>query len=146
MTTASTSWRDAVQTPDEAATEALGRQLAGKLTGGELVALHGDLGAGKTVFARGVARGLGVFVPVTSPTFTILQEYVGDSLRLYHVDLYRLHGVEDALSFGLEDYLDDNAGVTLIEWPERAPELFADRPVIHVWIRHVAGGREVVCG
>ncbi len=129
------------QTADE--TEELGRCLAQDLTGGEVIALHGDLGAGKTVFARGLARGLGIDEAITSPTFTIVQEYQGTRLRFYHIDLYRLYGVDDALGFGLSDYLRDSLGVTAVEWPERAAELFVDSTIIQVHIHHQSDGRRI---
>jgi tRNA threonylcarbamoyladenosine biosynthesis protein TsaE len=96
-----------------------GRDFAAALRGGDIVALHGNLGAGKTVFARGVARGLGIEEPVTSPTFTVVQEYEGACLRLYHIDLYRLQNEDEAIAFGIEDFLNDPEAVTLLEWAER---------------------------
>jgi tRNA threonylcarbamoyladenosine biosynthesis protein TsaE len=108
-----------IDCPDEAATLAAAADLAASLRGGDLVALSGDLGAGKTVFARGLARALGVREPVTSPTFTIVQEYDAPPWRLYHVDLYRLDDAAQAVAFGIEDYLDDPAGIVIVEWPDR---------------------------
>ncbi len=127
----------------EEETEALGSALAETLCGGAQIALHGDLGAGKTVFTRGLARGLGIQDPVTSPTFTIVQEYIGDTLRLYHIDLYRLHGVHDALAFGIEDFLEDDSAVIAIEWSERIEELLEAERLIHVHIMHHPDGREL---
>jgi len=86
--------------------------------GGLVVALRGGLGAGKTTFAKGFARGLGINEEVTSPTYTIVSEYEG-RLRLHHVDAYRLSGPEDFDSVGGEDLLSDSCGVCLIEWSER---------------------------
>ena len=127
--------------PDE--TEAAGRRLAATLDGGSIVALHGDLGAGKTVFARGMARQLGVTEAVTSPTFTIVQEYHGARLRVNHIDLYRLSGAVDALGFGLDDYLADMSAVNIIEWPERLEDLLQEERALHVTIRHCAEGRRI---
>jgi len=130
----------------EEATLAAGERLAAALRGGSVVALAGDLGAGKTVFARGVARGLGITEPVTSPTFAIVQEYRGRHWRLCHIDLYRLRGAADALSFGLADYLADDQAVVLIEWPDRIAGLLAGRPgLVRVELRHCPGGREIRC-
>lgn len=101
-------------------TEAFAGDLARRLPDGAVVTLHGDLGTGKTVFARGLARGLGVAEPVTSPTFAIVQEYPCPAARwFYHLDLYRLHGVGDALACGLDEFLFQPGTVTAIEWAER---------------------------
>ena len=130
-------------TRNEDETEALGRHLATRLRGGEVIALYGDLGAGKTVFARGLARGLGIALPITSPTFAIVQEYQGADLRFYHVDLYRLGTAAEAQAFGLDEMLADPHGVTAIEWPERlGPQLAACRPVV-VRLAHDPAGRRV---
>jgi tRNA threonylcarbamoyladenosine biosynthesis protein TsaE len=100
-----------------AATRALGTRLGAAAAPGDVIALVGPLGAGKTELARGIARGLGVTEPVASPTFVIVAEHAG-RLPLFHVDCYRLDGAEDALAAGI---LDDRAaeGVTVIEWAER---------------------------
>jgi len=103
-------------------TEAAGRRLAATLRPGDVVALTGDLGAGKTAFVRGVAAGLGCGDPVTSPTFTLIQEYGGGRLPLYHMDLYRLETTEEALRIGIDEYLEGD-GVTFIEWGEKFPAL-----------------------
>lgn len=95
----------------------IGRLLGSRLEPGSVVCLEGNLGAGKTHLAKGVALGLGVEDHVTSPTFTIINEYEG-RLPLYHVDAYRLEEEDEAYELGLEEYLYGN-GVTLIEWPDR---------------------------
>ena len=116
-----------IETADAAETEALGCRLAGVLPPGAVLTLYGDLGAGKTVLARGIARGLGISEPVTSPTFTIVQEYrAPDDRWLYHLDLYRIRDDIDALAFGIEEYLFNPAAITVVEWPERIPGLLAD--------------------
>jgi tRNA threonylcarbamoyladenosine biosynthesis protein TsaE len=97
--------------------------VARTLTGGTVLALYGDLGAGKTVFARGVAHGLGIREAVTSPTFTVVQEYRHNRGVLYHLDMYRIQGAEDALAFGIEDFLFAPEAVTVVEWPERILDL-----------------------
>lgn len=105
----------------EQETYELGMALAGLLRGGELVVLEGDLGLGKTVFARGIAASLGVLPEdVTSPSFTLVQEYRGGRLPMYHVDLYRLGEVPDVADLGLEDLL-ASGGVVVVEWGERLP-------------------------
>ena len=105
--------------PDAAATEALGRALGPLLREGDVVALFGDLGAGKTSLARGVLAALGLAEEAPSPTFAIVQPYAPPevSLPVAHVDLYRLDAPEDAQELGLDEWLED--GALLIEWPER---------------------------
>lgn len=104
---------------DPAVSLALGAGLGRELEAGDILALWGELGVGKTLFAGGVARGLGVpeGIPITSPSFTIINEYMG-RLRLYHLDLYRLAGFEDLDSFPWREAL-FGGGVAVIEWPER---------------------------
>lgn len=105
----------------EQETYELGLALAGRLRGGELVVLEGDLGLGKTVFARGIAASLGVLPEdVTSPSFALVQEYRGGRLPMYHVDLYRLGERPDIADLGLEDLL-ASGGVVVVEWGERLP-------------------------
>jgi len=103
---------------------AVGREIAAQLRPGDVVLLAGDLGAGKTAFVRGLAEGLGIDPSdVTSPTFTLIQEYSGGRMPLYHVDLYRLKAIE-VDDLGLDD-LTMEGGVTAIEWPDRLPRPFA---------------------
>lgn len=111
-----------VLTHSPAETEHAGEALAAKLTAGTVLALRGGLGAGKTAFTRGLARGLGYSGQVTSPTFTIVNEYEGGRLPLFHFDLYRLSSPDELLDIGWEDYL-DRGGVCAVEWSERATEL-----------------------
>ena len=95
------------------------------------IALHGDLGAGKTAFVQGIALALDINVPVTSPTFTIANQYSGPT-PLLHIDLYRLTSVDEVQAFGFEEYL-EAAGIAAIEWPERAGELLpADTIHVHI--------------
>lgn len=112
-----------------AETEALGAQTAQHLSPGTVLAYRGDLGLGKTAFTRGLARGLGVTARVTSPTFTLVNEYAG-RLPLFHFDLYRLGGADDLFDIGWEDYL-DRGGICAVEWSERAPEAL---PEDTVWV------------
>lgn len=98
-------------------TEQLGFRLAQKLHGGEIIAYTGDLGAGKTAFTRGIAQGLGITERVTSPTFTIVNEYEGGRLPLFHFDMYRLGSSDELYDIGWEDYLARN-GVCAVEWSE----------------------------
>lgn len=112
-------------------TEALAARLAGLLRSGDVVALHGDLGAGKTSFVRGILRALGHQGEVPSPTFSLVQQYETGSLEIWHFDFYRLESGEEVRELGIEDAL--ASGVSLIEWPERAPDqLPADRLDVHI--------------
>ena len=104
-------------------TEALGAELAVRLRPGDVVAYTGDLGAGKTAFTRGIARGLGIPEGVTSPTFTIVNEYEGGRLPLFHFDLYRLGDPEE-----LFDYL-ARGGVCAVEWSENVADALEDEPI-----------------
>ncbi len=106
----------------EAQTRRLGRRLAAFLNPGDVLALIGDLGSGKTRWIQGVCQGLEVTDPVISPTFTLVNEYYG-RWPIYHIDLYRLSKSTEALTFGLEDYL-YGSGISLIEWADRADEFF----------------------
>ena len=107
-------------TQSAAETRALGQWLAGQLLPGDVVLLEGELGAGKSELARGIARGLGVTETVTSPSFTILNVYESGRAPLYHFDWYRIEDEEELWELGLQDYLGRD-GIALIEWPERAP-------------------------
>ena len=104
------------QNPTE--TEALGEKFGRAARAGLVIALSGDLGAGKTQFVKGLARGMGISGRVHSPTFALINEYVGGRLKLFHLDLYRLETVEQILSAGIEEYLQPE-GVSVIEWAER---------------------------
>ena len=104
------------------AAQAFGESWAANFVGGEIIAFYGVLGAGKTQLAKGLARGLGFKGEVTSPTFTIVHEYIGGRLPMYHIDLYRIENEKDAIDIGLEEYLPGD-GVTVIEWPERIASL-----------------------
>ena len=105
--------------PEE--TEKVGAALGKILNPGTILAYRGDLGAGKTAFTRGLARGLGYAEPVTSPTYTIVNEYLGGRLPLFHFDMYRLASSDDLWDIGWEDYLDRN-GVCAVEWSENVED------------------------
>ena len=100
-----------------AETEQTGEELAKSITGGTVVAMFGDLGAGKTAFVRGMAKGFGITDRVTSPTFAIVNEYQGEKIRLCHFDMYRLSSAEELYEIGWEDYL-TNDTVCAVEWSE----------------------------
>ena len=115
--------------PDE--TEALGEKLGKLLRPGTVLAYLGDLGAGKTAFTRGLARGLGCRETVTSPTYTIVNEYLGGRLPLFHFDMYRLASSDDLWDIGWEDYL-DRQGVCAVEWSENVPEAMAGALTVRI--------------
>ena len=117
-------------------TEALGAELAVRLRPGDVVAYTGDLGAGKTAFTRGIARGLGIPEGVTSPTFTIVNEYEGGRLPLFHFDMYRLGSADDLFDIGWEDFL-RRGGICAVEWSETVQEAL-DADTIYVDIRRGA--------
>ena len=106
-------------------TEALGQKLGQKLPAGTVIAYRGDLGAGKTAFTRGLARGLGIQDPVTSPTYTIVNEYLGGRVSLFHFDMYRLHSADDLFDIGWDDYL-ERQGICAVEWSENVAEALED--------------------
>jgi len=108
-----------------AETEAFGRRLAEGESAGSVLALKGELGSGKTQFVKGVVAGLGSKAPATSPTFTIVHEYAGGRLPVYHFDFFRLHDYQSVARLGLNDYFFGD-GVSVIEWADRFPELIPD--------------------
>ena len=105
-----------------AETEAIGAEFAKTLTGGAVIAMYGDLGAGKTAFVRGMARGMGLDCRVSSPTFTIVNEYLGDR-ELIHFDMYRLQSADELFDIGWEDYIARGA-VCAVEWSENVKDAF----------------------
>jgi len=105
-----------------AETEEIGRRFANNVDMGSVLALEGDLGSGKTQFTKGLVVGLGSSTPVTSPTFTIIHEYPGGRLPVYHFDFFRLEDQESVARLGLDDYLFGD-GISVIEWADRFPEL-----------------------
>ncbi len=116
-----------IETHSEEETEALGERLGKCLPSGSVVALYGDLGAGKTALVRGMARGLELGEAVSSPTFTIVNEYPGHP-ALFHFDLYRLKNAEELYAIGWEDYLDRD-GICVTEWSENAEEALPEDAV-----------------
>ena len=106
-------------------TEKVGEKLAQQLLPGAVIAYTGDLGAGKTAFTRGLARGLGCAEQVTSPTYTIVNEYLSGKMPLFHFDMYRLHSADDLFDIGWEDYL-ERGGVCAVEWSENVADALED--------------------
>jgi tRNA threonylcarbamoyladenosine biosynthesis protein TsaE len=131
-----------VKTPNEAAMEDFGAQIAAVSPPGVILFLTGELGAGKTTLARGFLRGLGYLGPVKSPTYTLVEPYELGAARVYHLDLYRLSDPEELEFMGIRDYFDD-VSTCLIEWPERAAcQLPA--PDLRLEILYSKSGRRVV--
>lgn len=112
-------------------TQALGQKLASRLAPGDVIAYFGDLGAGKTAFTRGLAQGLGITDPVTSPTYTIVNEYLSGRIPLFHFDMYRLSSSDELFDIGWEDYL-SRGGVCAVEWSENVIDAL---PEDTVWVR-----------
>ena len=111
-------------------TEQVGAALAAQLTPGTIIAYRGDLGAGKTAFTRGLAKGLGAAEPVTSPTYTIVNEYLSGRIPLFHFDMYRLRSADDLFDIGWDDYL-ERGGVCAVEWSENVTEAMENA----IWVR-----------
>jgi len=109
-----------------AETEEIGRRFANNVDMGSVLALEGDLGSGKTKFTKGLVVGLGSSTPVTSPTFTIIHEYPGGRLPVYHFDFFRLEDQESVARLGLDDYLFGD-GISVIEWADRFPEFIPEQ-------------------
>ena len=123
--------------PEE--TEALGEKIGRTLRGGEVLALFGGMGMGKTAFARGLARGLGVTGEVSSPTFALVHEYTG-TLTMYHFDMYRVTDWDDLYSTGFFDYLESGGGL-LIEWSENIENALPENAA-KIWVRRGSGENE----
>ncbi len=103
-------------------TENIAEEVAKKLSSGDVILLLGDMGVGKTVFTKGICRAMGVTDYVTSPTFTVVNEYEGESFPVYHFDLYRIEEADELIEIGFEEYL-SSGGVCIIEWPQIAGHL-----------------------
>ena len=118
-------------THSPAETENIGAALGRVLPAGTVIAYEGDLGAGKTAFTRGLAKGLGCTEQVTSPTYTIVNEYLSGRLPLFHFDMYRLASAEDLWDIGWDDYL-DRSGVCAVEWSENVREALEDPVIVRI--------------
>ena len=128
-----TIWQKTSEGPDE--TWQIASEFFSTLNRGDVIAFHGDLGAGKTCFIQGIANAMDIREPVSSPTYTLINEYRA-AFPLYHMDLYRLAGPEEAFDLGLDEYIDGN-GLTVIEWAERTEELLPAR-TMHLFFEHGA--------
>lgn len=127
--------------PEE--TEKIGEALAKSLQPGTILAYRGDLGAGKTAFTRGLARGLGCKETVTSPTYTIVNEYLGGRLPLFHFDMYRLASSDDLWDIGWEDYL-DRGGVCVVEWSENVADALPEDAVVVSFTRGETDNERII--
>ncbi len=124
---------------NEQQTLKLGEYLGSILFPGCVICLKGDLGAGKTTFTKGIAKGLGIEEPVTSPTFTIINQYEGKNI-LYHIDTYRMDTLQDMIDLGVEEYLPALDGITVVEWPELIEDILpSDRLIINL----IHGGEDL---
>ena len=130
------------ETVSQLQTEQLGERFAAVLRAGDMVAMRGGLGAGKTAFTRGVARGLGYTCPVSSPTFAIVNEYRGGRLDLAHFDVYRIADENELYGTGFYDYL-DGGFVIFMEWSENVPFAIEDDAII-LSIAHGEGDRRII--
>jgi tRNA threonylcarbamoyladenosine biosynthesis protein TsaE len=120
------------RSPDQ--TQRLGARLGALLQGGDVICLEGPLGSGKTCLAQGIGRGWGVSQTLISPTYVLVREYArpAEPVRLYHVDLYRVSGVDEALGLGMDEFVGDERAVCVIEWAERARTAM---PPERLWVR-----------
>lgn len=121
-------------------TQAVARKLLPQIKEHRIVALHGELGAGKTCFVQGLAAALGLEMAVTSPTYTLINEYRGEHLRLYHVDTYRLNSPEEGYSLGLEE-LFESGELVVIEWAERIGSMLPEH-ALHIQIQPGEGDQQ----
>ena len=119
-------------------TQQIGRELATHLRSGSIIALHGDLGAGKTTLMKGIATGLGVKSDITSPTFTLLNIYQGGKYQVVHIDTYRLKDEKELIAIGAEDFLGALDTICIIEWPEKISGLLRGRAIMDVTLEHLS--------
>jgi tRNA threonylcarbamoyladenosine biosynthesis protein TsaE len=125
------------QSNSEQETAKFAADFVSEIDFGTSIALHGNLGCGKTVFARGFANGLGIKERISSPTFTIVQEYpLVDAKLFYHMDFYRIHDSEEAFAFGLDDFLSNPDAICVMEWAERVEDIL-DEETIHIEINRI---------
>lgn len=130
-------------THTEAETRAIGATLGKSLAGGDVLLLAGDLGAGKTTFVKGLAEGMGISLPITSPTFTLMNVYdvknpASPIEQLVHIDTYRLENERQLLEIGIEDYFSQPEAVCVIEWPEKIERLLEGKKVIAISLTHLS--------
>lgn len=127
---------------NERETKELAKRLAINFKAGDIICLHGELGAGKTAFVKGVAEILNIKMEVTSPTFTLMNIYkiepqINQIERLIHIDTYRLKNSDELLEIGAEDYIGEKNNLTIIEWPDKIQELLENKKVMNITIHHL---------
>jgi len=130
-------------TKNEQETKMLGQKIASQLKGGDILCLYGDLGSGKTTLAKGLAQGFGLKKRMTSPTFSLMNVYPVRSIKLVHIDTYRLKGEQELIDVGVEDYLGAPETICLIEWPEKIKGLLKNKKTLDIKIKHLRNGREI---
>lgn len=137
-----------IKSHSESQTIEFAQKFVTLLSKGTVLLLHGDLGAGKTHFVKGIAKGLGSSMRVTSPTFTLLNIYNDGKMPLYHFDMYRLNGKEEAQEMGFDEYFDKDSidGIVVVEWPEKVEGLI-NCPHINIEIKKIdETNREIILG
>jgi len=121
-----------------------GKNLAGKLTDGDIVLLYGELGAGKTTLVKGLAAGFDVKSEITSPTFTLMNVYPAGGSNLVHIDTYRLKNEQELIDIGVEDYLGQPGSICIIEWPEKISGLLQNKKTTAITIEHIDQNRRKI--
>lgn len=128
-----------------------GKMLSQQLSGGDILFLYGELGAGKTSLTKGIAKGLGIKDEITSPTFSIMNIYNTTTLEHYnnittlvHIDTYRLNSKEEFCNIGALDYIGQPNTITIIEWPEKIEELLNNKKITKIKIEHLDNGRKII--
>ncbi len=130
--------------PDEESTIAFGEKLGKILPLPSVIYLEGDLGSGKTHLSKGIAKGLGITEDITSPTFTLINEYFTEKVKLYHLDLYRLDSLNAILDLGLEDFVDSHKSVVILEWSEKLNGYKLSKDLLEIKILHKDQGRDFI--
>ena len=140
-------------TLSDSETRTCGQKLSSELRGGDIVLLHGELGAGKTTLVKGIATGLGIEDEMTSPTFSLMNTHVilsgvegspGKGTNFVHIDTYRLENEQELIDIGIEDYLGEENTICVIEWPEKIPNLLKEKTTTNITIEHLAENKRLI--